>query len=610
MEPKKRRRQRPRNLQLVSLAAIFATTSSASCCSAFSSSSYSARLSTSIGTSTARPTSSKLHGSSIVDDRKNPFAEFVSPRWSPWKLPNRAKDETGLELPNMYEQLEEIPLQLPATSSVKRKKMKRMSPEMMAQEKFRLNRRLKDVDMTLVGVVVSVGILYGLAIERDATSLGLVENVNTAAMNIADTAFPATTYDVVAVALGETVAGVTGAAASLSLNLVLANANKVMQLLPNKHSIQNMMTLQDQAPQKTTRVQGIINEAAAETDYFLARAAVLPLLVEGVGLSPAIATLASSLVATLPYQAVKLGKQQREARQEENRLLQKLLLQEQQQQSKQIKGPVNRQSSSSAWNIQSWVKELRQPRAPSKPVTTSLSAATVADLSALEPIQKEMENTIDGVELFADTCKWLSYSVLMNNFSGTLMWPSVVAIVPFLSAVPGDPTGTGVESGFFGLLATLTSLIYADFLYFVVRAGPPTKQAQVRSRAGVEWLLLYVSKSIGAFTLFGVYASVQLPVRIAVNALLSGGIDSCIGSVDVDMCMETYYVQNPPAADMGAQLRAIATTFYSFTQMPSIVPQDDFFYSSGWAGGGGVTADAQLRAIITTLVSLWSRIFY
>ncbi|KAL3937051.1 MAG: hypothetical protein SGARI_002298 [Bacillariaceae sp.] len=262
------------------------------------------------------------------------------------------------------------------------------------------------------------------------------------------------------------------------------------------------------------------------------------------------------------------------------------------------------------------MKELRQPRRAPSSSSSSSSAATasstvaVVDLAALAPIQKDMENSIDGVELFADTCKWLSYSVLMNNFAGTLLWPSLIALLPFLPVVPGDATGIGVESGFFGLLATLTSLIYADFLYFVVRAGPPTKQAQVRSRAGVEWLSLYISKSIGAFTLFGVYASVQLPVRIAVNALLSGGIDSCIGSVDVDMCMETYYVQNPPSADMGAQLRAIATTFYSFTQMPSIVSQEDYFYSSGWAGGGGVTADAQVRAIITTLVSLWSRIFY
>ena len=475
--------------------------------------------------------------------------------------------------------------------------------------------------MTL-GAVVGVGVLYALATEGDGTSqFGLVETVNTAAMNIVDTTFPATTYDVVAVALGETLAGLTGAAASLSLKLFLANARKIVDAVPRPTALASTEQLSHQRQPQSQRpvplqqrAQTMINQAAAETDYFLARAAILPLLVEGVGLSPALATLASSLVATLPYQAVKLGKQQRAARQEENRLLAQLLRQEQQQQQQQkkylqattIRQRLPNQAARSMREMQSWMQRLRQPRAsPSSTTTTAIATSSSStttiinrvDPSTLQPIQSELENTIDGVDLFADTCKWLSYSVLMNEFSGTLQWH-------------GLPLGTGVESGFYGLLATLTSQIYADFLYFVVRTGPASQQAQVRNRAGSEWLLLYVSKSIGAFTLFGVYASVQLPVRIAVNALLSGGIDSCIGSVDVDVCMETYYLQNPPSADMGAQLRAIATTLYSFSHMPSIVGDENFYYSSGWAGGGGASVDAQLRAVITTLVSLWSRIFY
>merc|ERR1712244_44453 len=150
--------------------------------------------------------------------------------------------------------------------------------------------------------------------------------------------------------------------------------------------------------------------------------------------------------------------------------------------------------------------------------------------------------------------------------------------------------------GFYGLLATLTSQIYSDFLYVTAAAGPQAKQDQVRARTPAEWIQIYISKSISAFTLFGVYASIQIPVKISVDALLSGSIDSCIGSTDIDICMETYYKDNPPGADAGEQLQAVVNTVVSFSQTPAMEYVNEASF------------EAQVRAIVTTLVSLMNQL--
>jgi len=505
------------------------------------------------------------------------------------------------------------------------------------QQQQQLHRRN---DMTL-GAVMSIGVLYILAWDTNDSSNNFFffEEVTT---NIVDTAVPKSAYDVVTVALGETVAGFTGALASLSLKLIVAFVQTTTALQksqqpstdqppPSEDTGSNTAVLLSQRVSTIQeKSQIMINQAAAETDYFLARAAVLPLLVEGVGLSPALATLASSLVATLPYQVVKLGKQQKDARQEENQLLQRLLIQQQQkdqQQRQQQELQQQQQQQQQYWK--KWMKHLL--RKPTRTITTTTATETTetfthsTDPSKLQPIQKEMENVIDVVELFADTCKWLSYSVLMNNFSGLLTWQQLLlpgGATTGTALTPMMTTGVAFESGFYGLLATLTSQIYADFLYYVVRVGPKSKQEQVRARrTGTEWFLLYANKSIQAFTLFGVYAGAQIPVRIIIDAFLSGGIDSCIGSVNVDICMDTYYLQNPPlppssttasslssfSVDPEAQFRAIVTTVYSFAQMlTQLEPQNnnnnDYMYSAA-------SIDAQIRAILTTLASLFNRIF-
>lgn len=455
------------------------------------------------------------------------------PRWTPFPL--RRKKETK------NEEESATPSTISQTTTLV-PNLKITLPVLSKEDQAKMN------DMTL-GAIVSIGVIYALAVEGDP-NLEFVDSVNVAAANVVDTALPATTYEVVSVALGETLAGLTGAIASLGLNLLLVNTRRILN--DRRRQIEQAQTL--------------INEAVAESDYFLARAAVLPIL-EGAGLPVGLATIASSLFATFPYELVKMGKMKRTARQEENDMLEELLYQQQQEEA----------TTQSRWSMQGMVRNLRlgSPKEELSPV----------DPSTLKPLMPNDTYSIDGVELFADTCKWLAYAVLMKDFKGTMTWN-------------GQPLVSGLESGFYGLLATLTSQIYSDFLYFTANAGPVAKQEKVKARTPQEWIQLYISKSISAFTLFSVYSAVQVPVRIAVNALLSGSIDSCIGSTEIDMCMETYYTQNPPGADVGAQLRAVATTIYSFSQIPAEAL--DFQNQA--------SAEAQIRAIITTLVSLMNRL--
>jgi hypothetical protein len=422
-------------------------------------------------------------------------------------------------------------------------------PQMTQEEQARFN------DMTL-GAIVSVGVLYVLATDMDP-KLKFLDSVSSAATNIVGNVVPSTTYDILAVALGETFAGFTGAVASLGFNLLMMNTRTMLLANPSP---------------RLQKAQSVINQALAESDYFLARAAVLPLL-EGVGLSSSMATVASSLVATLPYELVKLGKQQRSARQQENEMLQELLLRQQ----LELEEATRRFQEEAKWKLEYWWTRVQKD-------TTNRNnpSRTVVDPSKLQPVNPE-EYSIDSVELFADTCKWLAYSVLMKDFSGTLAWK-------------GQTLNSGIESGFYGMLATLASQLYADFLYVTAEAGPQSKRDQVQAREASEWIQLYLSKSISAFTLFGVYTTVQVPVKVAINALLSGSIDSCIGSVDVDVCVETYYTQNPPDADFAAQVRAVITTIYSFSQIPSV----DYPFQP--------SVEAQVRALVTTLVSLMHRL--
>ena len=184
--------------------------------------------------------------------------------------------------------------------------------------------------------------------------------------------------------------------------------------------------------------------------------------------------------------------------------------------------------------------------------------------SGLDPM--EMGYRFDFVELFADVCKWLEYDVLMTDFGGKLRW----------GGPPGVPINSGIESAIFGLLAALSSQIYADIIYTTSDSmGTKAKRDEVRSRSINEYIQIYSVKCLSAATLFGVYESARLPVTQVINNFLSGGYSSCLGSNNYDLCLETYFFSNPAEATADAQMRSFVVALVnSFDRVGDISNQN------------------------------------
>ena len=170
-------------------------------------------------------------------------------------------------------------------------------------------------EMSTSGLFFFLVVLYVLSSNEPVTlstnsqgfEIALESSVESAGRNVLRAALPQTASDVVSVALGEGIAGVLGAVATLLLSLVLrlraANNNSRSDL---------------------------VREAVADGDYFLTRAAALPLL-EAIGLSPLAASVASVILASVPSEVIKqLDGSRRMAQLKEEDLLMEELLQKQQ----------------------------------------------------------------------------------------------------------------------------------------------------------------------------------------------------------------------------------------------------------------------------------------
>lgn len=315
-------------------------------------------------------------------------------------------------------------------------------------------------------------------------------DIESVSYNIVDAAMPLTVSDIVSVSIGEAIAGIIGAIVSLAISRI----GKAKQIK--------------------------ISDGVADADFLLSRAAAYPLL-ESVGLSPVFASTASTIVAIVPYVLVKFGAKRREQVIEETRQLEALLMEQ------RVK------KGSPFWSQ----KKNSMP-------------ATFVDPETLLPVQSETVQ-FDGVELFSDVVKWLQYSVLLSDYSGSIR----------LNDVPLEP---GLEAALFGAIAALSSQVYSDLLYAYFGFGGEQKKTAVQTRSLPDWLSVYGSRFVYYAVLFGVYEAAQSPAKESVSALLSGGIHGCFGSSDFDTCVETYVLLNPPAPSPEAQFRALVTAFVSF----------------------------------------------
>ena len=130
----------------------------------------------------------------------------------------------------------------------------------------------------------------------------------------------------------------------------------------------------------------------------------------------------------------------------------------------------------------------------------------------------DSEFNFNIVEFFTDTTKWIEYDVLSKDFSGMLNVPS------------------GWESASFGFLSALSSQLYSDVLCLYTTFGSESTRNAVRNRSFEGWTSLYFVSSLSTTAaLFGVYDFLRYPVSLFLREVITGGLDSCLGSQDYNV---------------------------------------------------------------------------
>lgn len=256
--------------------------------------------------------------------------------------------------------------------------------------------------------------------------------------------------------------------------------------------------------------KALLVEALADSDYFMVRAIAQPLLTAR-GLPNAPARIASMLLAIIPYEVLKLvSKRQQQRKAEDDRIMDELLLKQ-------------------------------------KVMETGL----FDDVPVIEP-SKERGSVIDVAEVFADIIKWLAYDVYRTDLGAALQR---------LELKTHHSMSMGMESALFGCLAGLSYQLYLDAVRTFTEYGPEEKLQEVRRRNVTGWVTLYGTECFAASVLFGVYETCKEPVSVFVTNALSGGMDSCLGSSNIKICMDTYMRNNPLNPDFGEQARTLTTAF-------------------------------------------------
>lgn len=266
---------------------------------------------------------------------------------------------------------------------------------------------MADLQKSGFGLLFALTVLTGLSTETSPIGSGLqVEDTIPlkAVSNVFDAAMPTSSTDLVAVALGEAVAGVIGASFS---------------------AIPKVFTIKD----RRQLVTGVV----ADSDYFIAQAGLAPTF-GAFGLSPLLASLSSVVVASVPSVLVKLGSRQRELREFEEKSLEGLLVDQQ-----------NRRSGTQRiFGIDNFLK---------RGVERETSQNRI-DPNELIPVSNY---TIDTVEIFSDVTRWLAYNVLKTDYAES----------GFLSLTSADPGLSGAVLGFIAAVASLVyaDVLYGIFQY-------------------------------------------------------------------------------------------------------------------------------------------------
>jgi len=282
--------------------------------------------------------------------------------------------------------------------------------------------------MSVASFTLAVGVIYALAssspdmvtpqeinesinesenVVKDLLKEGGAEKLEFATRNIVGQVLPNSAEDIIAISIGEGIAGVIGAFATWLLGLGLNFSEEGMG----------------------ETMEELYSEAVADGDYFLTRAAAQPLL-EGIGVPLFFASLLSVLIATVPYEVVKVQSQKQKNDMEEQRLLNLLL--EDEANRKQNMSVIDEVSN----NVFDFINRLNVRETNFDEV---FELEEEPDINELQKERlKSAQESLDYVELFADLTKWLEYDVLISNYRGVLALPN------------GQLLSSGWESAIFG----------------------------------------------------------------------------------------------------------------------------------------------------------------
>ena len=286
-------------------------------------------------------------------------------------------------------------------------------------------------------------------------------------------------------------------------------------------------------------------EAVAGSDFFLAQAATLS-IAESIGLSPFYASIVSVLLATIPYELIKVSSRRARLqlnRMQEDELLMKLL-QEEDDRKRNSKLPFlvgfptkriirnKTMDSNDDSDGPSPYSRTNYPLVATKSTATSAVVGTQPPptTTIFQKLDRESPTSVmefDAVEVFSDVTKWLEYSVLRSEFKGTFnMFLSnevTEAAASSTATTEYSPMfemsssllmtmDNVVESAMFGIFAATSAQLYADLLYGWFGFGGTLKKSMVRTRSVQDWSKRYITVGISSATLFGIYEAAQKPV--------------------------------------------------------------------------------------------------
>lgn len=359
--------------------------------------------------------------------------------------------------------------------------------------------------------------IKGLLLDRSERGME-VSRIGIATRNVAMTVLPQSADDVIAVSIGEGIAGAIGAVATWLLGMVLRFRGG---------GLDEFLELSEKEREKAMMRESLFSDAVADGDYFLTRAAAQPLL-EAAGLPIFLASLASVLIATVPYEAIKLSSQKQVEQEKEKALLDMLLQEEalrQENFSIVDKFSIGMAEFFDKLNVRAQYDEDEDEFSDE-----ALQRALMEEQQQRIQEVKDSAPKVDGIELFADITKWLEYDVLINNYRGILALPD------------GTLIGPGWESAVFGFMAALSSQLYTDVLYIYSDFGNPEKREKTLNRPLELWASIYTTKCLSAATLFGTYEALRAPISRFCAQIISGAFTGCIGSEDYELCQEAFMV--------------------------------------------------------------------